>query len=756
MSSDTDDPFGPIIPEKKPKIVQNDSAWRMPDDPNSLTKEIISETNSDELKATENSPFGTVPFIICYTPDFNTFIGKYFVESNSYESVSMTHLLDSSDSENDNTVKEEDVIDEGDNLISEESLCCSMDDKNMSLNVYNLNVTPFGATKTSIDATTALYIDKLLSSGWTGYYVQNESSNLAFLHGSYDLKDIGASKINKCSFIDNGSFGAVYKASIVSNVEFAVKTIDLKSKHLDIDNALKLTQRETMQEVLRAHNEQKRYLYKLMKENANENENYHNSFCVAEYSFYITHISEIDSTLEKSFTSKFKEKCGTELFCTDLYTDFFRLTNHLELIMRTAFLGDYGFDSNSVKHIFGNITAYIIAFKHTSHIIKRIVSVWNKMKLEEEILQCIDKSKGPLDGCDYDIQIPLCSFININIQENTVHLNLVMRLFETSLKNQINKQMTTEKDIIDRICASMIFSTIAFQLHELHKFCCMHRDVKPSNVIGNLEDYHFRICRCKGGKTFYSQTRREMMKPNVIDFSVARKIQQFSSNQLSTTITEGVGEKFYVAPESNSFEVQSYNEKADVFSLGVCYYEYLETFQDINNRNYKLEQLHNRINSGLPPLTKRFLNTYTEEGELLSRMLSKDPDCRPSIIECYDQFQKFTLILERDPFIVTDDISLSSYNDNDDSGEDVNHSITEFAYFSTCGIVMVDATLVSDLSIFNKFWSIVDGMFKVKKSANSALQPSDLQMLKNLLEEEKNPMVYNWKNADEYTYFMYV
>merc|ERR1719285_246959 len=121
---------------------------------------------------------------------------------------------------------------------------------------------------------------------------------------------------------------------------------------------------------------------------------------------------------------------------------------------------------------------------------------------------------------------------------------LQLELYETNLQTFLNRMTSASRD---EITSLTIFRDILKGLAELHRGNqgFLHRDLKPSNIFLKISsDGH-------------------IIKASVGDFG------------LSTPINNGIGEvgtSTYAAPEQKA-GAQKYNEKADIYSLGLILFE---------------------------------------------------------------------------------------------------------------------------------------------------------------------------------------
>ncbi|MCJ1313807.1 hypothetical protein MMC25_007487 [Agyrium rufum] len=121
----------------------------------------------------------------------------------------------------------------------------------------------------------------------------------------------------------------------------------------------------------------------------------------------------------------------------------------------------------------------------------------------------------------------------------------------------------TLKNLIDDgICAQVhtcwrLFRQVLEGLNHIHSHGIIHRDLKPANVFidatGNAQ---------------------------IGDYGLAAEVSVENSNKfgvkaapLNPSLTQSIGTSVYVAPEVKSSGGGSYNEKADLFSLGVIFVE---------------------------------------------------------------------------------------------------------------------------------------------------------------------------------------
>lgn len=126
----------------------------------------------------------------------------------------------------------------------------------------------------------------------------------------------------------------------------------------------------------------------------------------------------------------------------------------------------------------------------------------------------------------------------------------------------------------------------------------IHRDLKPENIFISSLGY-----------------------VKVGDFGVSRILSN-AENRASTV----VGTYEYLAPEM--IKEEPYDNKVDIWALGVILYELVAGYRPFDGRNFVL--MNNIINN---PFKKMPDGVDGEIRELIGKMLSKDAEKRPSIKE---------------------------------------------------------------------------------------------------------------------------
>jgi CheY-like chemotaxis protein len=176
----------------------------------------------------------------------------------------------------------------------------------------------------------------------------------------------------------------------------------------------------------------------------------------------------------------------------------------------------------------------------------------------------------------------------------------------------------TQQNILSTSRALAILIPVCEALAAAHERGIVHRDIKPDNI-------------------FLHQTRDgEVVK--VVDFGIAKIVKSTGGlpDQTMTSAGDIVGTPAYIAPER--FADQPYDGRADIYSVGILLYRMLSgnvPFQSSDGGLYSIALMH----LTKEPKLLRSLNPMVPVTieNLVSQMLSKDPDKRPTASELVQQ-----------------------------------------------------------------------------------------------------------------------
>jgi eukaryotic-like serine/threonine-protein kinase len=146
--------------------------------------------------------------------------------------------------------------------------------------------------------------------------------------------------------------------------------------------------------------------------------------------------------------------------------------------------------------------------------------------------------------------------------------------------------------------AALIVRRVADALAYAHAKGVVHRDIKPANI--------FMV-----GRT----------QPRVLDFGIARIAHQHDGQGSDVA----AGSPYYMAPEQA--RLQPVDRRADVFSLGVVFYELLTDQKPF--RGQSLAEITQAVLQHKPPLANEVdAKVPAALAEIAARAMEKDPDHR--------------------------------------------------------------------------------------------------------------------------------
>jgi len=188
-------------------------------------------------------------------------------------------------------------------------------------------------------------------------------------------------------------------------------------------------------------------------------------------------------------------------------------------------------------------------------------------------------------------------------------LYIQMELCETGTLHDLIKD-----GLPDRVDdAWRIFRLLLDGLNHIHDLGIVHRDLKPMNIFIDSQKM-----------------------PKIGDFGLASPGQATVNGHTMAThvagpMSKGIGTVFYIAPElEDSRSSGKYSSKADMFALGVIFFEMCFPFKTNGERADWMQSV-NRDGSRLPD---RFsTEEYKVQGRIINTLLSHDQDQRPSAKE---------------------------------------------------------------------------------------------------------------------------
>ncbi|CAI6343646.1 unnamed protein product [Macrosiphum euphorbiae] len=185
------------------------------------------------------------------------------------------------------------------------------------------------------------------------------------------------------------------------------------------------------------------------------------------------------------------------------------------------------------------------------------------------------------------------------------YLYIQMELCQKYSLSERLKNDTLHREMINIL---NIFCQIIEGVEYIHSQNFIHRDLKPSNILFISDD------QIKIGD-FGSVTK--MITSDIWNEYDDKKC-------LNKQHTNQVGTQLYMSPEQ--IHEKPYNSKVDIYSLGVIFFELLNSFNTEMERVKTLQQVRNGT---FPPQFLKLYELKTEK-DMVCSMLSQDPKKRPT------------------------------------------------------------------------------------------------------------------------------
>jgi len=152
-------------------------------------------------------------------------------------------------------------------------------------------------------------------------------------------------------------------------------------------------------------------------------------------------------------------------------------------------------------------------------------------------------------------------------------------------------------------------------LAHIHGHGIIHRDLKPDNIFMDITG-----------------------NPKIGDFGLATTAHHQVTDRLATMsgysggdMTRSVGTTLYVAPELRSVSNTTYNDKVDMYSLGIIFYEMCEPFSTAMERIRALQDVREKDHH--LPAAFHVQGDKAAQGRLIACLIAHKPSERPSSTE---------------------------------------------------------------------------------------------------------------------------
>ena len=243
-------------------------------------------------------------------------------------------------------------------------------------------------------------------------------------------------------------------------------------------------------------------------------------------------------------------------------------------------------------------------------------------------MKIIDKNKIELDEINDDIKS------EINILKKLSHPNIV-KIYEFYESDncfyiineyckggQLYEYLTKNKLTEVQLC--VIFYQVFSGLIYLHEHSILHGDLKPENILISSVEKDL-------------ETNEDFAWIKIIDFGTAKifKKQIKKGENIEGTL-------YYIAPEVFSGNIDIYDEKSDIWSIGIILYRALTRKYPFIGRNED-ETISFIIDKDHDCNNELLLGHSNEIQDLIKKLLKKDPNERPSAKEAlnHEWFKKF-------------------------------------------------------------------------------------------------------------------
>ncbi len=237
-----------------------------------------------------------------------------------------------------------------------------------------------------------------------------------------------------------------------------------------------------------------------------------------------------------------------------------------------------------------------------------------------------------------------------------------------------------EKNRINNEELWCLFREILQGLNHIHEQKMIHRDLKPGNILidehGHAKIGDFGLAtftkfilqhdvginsgntgQMNTGSLSYHGFTPNQSNTNSINDNV--KFTNQTESHHSVNLSGAVGTALYVAPElmvTSSKNKYVYNQKVDIYSLGIVFYEMCFSFTTKMERNYVIQNL--RQKEILITQNIHSIEDYEKKIILVKMMLNHDPAMRPTTKELLQN----ELIPRKADEIAFDELLKSSFN----------------------------------------------------------------------------------------------
>jgi serine/threonine protein kinase len=189
---------------------------------------------------------------------------------------------------------------------------------------------------------------------------------------------------------------------------------------------------------------------------------------------------------------------------------------------------------------------------------------------------------------------------------------------QNTLQDYLNSEERVKNKQIDYQTSMNYFKQLADGVQHIHERSLIHRDLKPKNIFISADN------TIKIGDFGLAKFVKDNIVHTKHSNTTTEHKRETQIAKLSTSYdhTSGVGTYFYASPEQ--YQGSAYDEKSDIFSLGIILFELLCAFGSGHERALIL----NELRAGIIPSS--LLDQYPDEMDLVKRCIEQDPSHRPT------------------------------------------------------------------------------------------------------------------------------
>lgn len=215
-------------------------------------------------------------------------------------------------------------------------------------------------------------------------------------------------------------------------------------------------------------------------------------------------------------------------------------------------------------------------------------------------------------------------------------------VFEYCQRNLTDYIMRYE---MNPLMAVALMIDIASGVAYLHGRNIIHRDIKADNVM---------VCPCKN-----------VYVAKLIDFGESRQFDEGGAMTVIGTPHYIAPEMLEILPDSSSIARAVYDQKVDIFSMAVVFWEIMHSGKNIFPSEWSIADIMHAVRNGFrPEVDNAVLDQFPEIVGLITQMWARDPRSRPTakrVVAFLEEYQEGMLqdILRNERFLESEEACAS-------------------------------------------------------------------------------------------------